>query len=182
MAERLLKRRRVVTVGTLDGPAETRFGEITDIAVTPQGDVLVLDGTEQRVRVFGADGSYRGGFGRAGSGPGELRTPIAIEVLGAGQIGIIDRANGVMKLVCVAEADSLGRVVRYYGTQGKVRHAVATGYTGGGMLARNQFSKGPIGCSENGVATGLTLFPIIQLLSPDGFRQGVSRIEDFEQR
>lgn len=50
------------------------------------------------------------------------------------------------------------------------------------MLARNQFSKGPIGCSENGVATGLTLFPIIQLLSPDGFRQGVSRIEDFEQR
>lgn len=48
------------------------FGDVVSLAVTGDGGIVVADRLSSEIRVFGADGVFRHGFGRRGEGPGEF--------------------------------------------------------------------------------------------------------------
>ncbi len=55
-----------------DSTMEHQFGRIGDLAVSPNGDIAVIDQLNGVVRVFDRDGRFRRSIGRSGRGPGEL--------------------------------------------------------------------------------------------------------------
>lgn len=59
-------------IGTAEGEAMYQFGQIVGLDVGLDGRIYVMDQQAQQVRVFGPDGRFLQGMGRAGSGPGEL--------------------------------------------------------------------------------------------------------------
>jgi DNA-binding beta-propeller fold protein YncE len=89
----------VATIHTRDDPDEaSRFGYPRDVAVTRQGDVLVVDGENRRVLAFDAFGRASRSIGGLSSGAGRLADPLAVEVdsrdlvyvLDGGRIAIFD--------------------------------------------------------------------------------------------
>ncbi len=63
------------TVGVVDGPDEYQFGNIVDLAVDRDGNLLVLDQMFLRLQVFDTLGTYLRTIGREGPGPGEFLFP-----------------------------------------------------------------------------------------------------------
>lgn len=59
-------------IGTVDGPEELQFHQITGIAVDDRGRYFVADIGTNAVRVYGADGQFVRRFGGPGQGPGEF--------------------------------------------------------------------------------------------------------------
>ncbi len=51
-----------------------------DVAILPNGGIVVLDAGNQRVLRFDSDGVYLGWFGGAGDGPGLFVSPLFVEV------------------------------------------------------------------------------------------------------
>lgn len=89
----------VSTLATRDDADErNRFGYPRDVAVTRQGEVLVVDGENRRVVKFNAFGRVDRTFGDISSGAGRLVDPVAVEtdsrdfvyVLDDGRIAIFD--------------------------------------------------------------------------------------------
>jgi len=60
----------------------TLFSSVQAVGVAADGSILVADTDRPMVRRFNTDGTFLGGFGRSGQGPGELLLPIAIGALG----------------------------------------------------------------------------------------------------
>ena len=79
----------------LDGDAQEVFGMEIDVALDTESRIFVLDRRNHTVKLFGTDGRYLGGFGRAGPGPGEFRDPTAIELLSDGRVAVVDRGNAI---------------------------------------------------------------------------------------
>ena len=71
------------TYGTKNGPEETLFGRIADVAVGPDGTVYVLDADAPRLVAFKPDGSVLWSVAQSGEGPGEFKRPTAL-VKGSG--------------------------------------------------------------------------------------------------
>lgn len=83
-------------IGSMDGHGPDVFGDLhsLSLAVDPDGRMLVLDGQVNEIRVFDPSGEHVGSFGRAGAGPGEVRSA---SIAGWGQDGnlwIVDAGNG----------------------------------------------------------------------------------------
>lgn len=64
---------------------------ITDLHPLDDGGFAVVDGPASRLRIFNADGSIRGTFGREGDGPGELKQPTGVSVDGTGSLFVVER-------------------------------------------------------------------------------------------
>jgi hypothetical protein len=64
----------LVRIGAIESPEEEVFGRIRDLAVSPEGNVYILDQQACQVRVFGPDGGFQFQFGQEGEGPGEFQT------------------------------------------------------------------------------------------------------------
>jgi hypothetical protein len=80
-----------LAVGTDSGPAELQFGRIGDLAVSPDGDIAVIDQLNGVVRVFDVTGTHRASIGRSGKGPGELsRSANGIYWLGSDTLLVLD--------------------------------------------------------------------------------------------
>lgn len=62
----------VLRLGTVDGPEETQFHLIRDIALDAAGRLFITDLGSQSVRVFTPDGRFVRRFGGAGRGPGQF--------------------------------------------------------------------------------------------------------------
>lgn len=86
--------REEVSVGVLEGADEYLLGDVSAIAVTPDGALLALDRQVPVVRKYAADGTYLTDIGREGGGPGEYRQPEAMNVLPDGRIAVRDPGNG----------------------------------------------------------------------------------------
>jgi hypothetical protein len=80
-------------IGAADGDGPEVFGRISHVAPAPNGEVFVLDGHAQQIRVFGPDGSYRRTFGAEGAGPGELRQAYGLTWDAGGRLWVPDAGN-----------------------------------------------------------------------------------------
>jgi hypothetical protein len=69
-----------VQVGETDGADAYVFGNVAAIAVSPSGDLLVLDNMSRRVQAYGRDGKHVRTIGRRGFGPGEFQAPWGLAV------------------------------------------------------------------------------------------------------
>lgn len=58
------------------------------------GNLYVLDGLGKRVMKYDAHGEYLASFGRAGSGPGELGSPVGLALGPGDSIWVADMTNG----------------------------------------------------------------------------------------
>jgi sugar lactone lactonase YvrE len=64
-----------------------------DIAIAPNGNVLVSDTGNKRVQVFDSDGRFLTMFGGNGSAPGEFSEPVGIAVDADGNVYVADTWN-----------------------------------------------------------------------------------------
>ncbi len=69
------------------------FNHPTEVAVSSRGHIFVLDGANCRVAVFGNDGKRLYTFGKAGSGKGELKNPVGLDLAGRDTVYIADTGN-----------------------------------------------------------------------------------------
>ncbi len=71
-----------------EGPGAV--GQALDLAIGPQGQLLVLDGGHLRVQVFDAEGHYIRSFGRPGKQPGAFARPKEIATDAQGNVYVAD--------------------------------------------------------------------------------------------
>jgi len=67
--------------------------EPSDVAVSGDGKIYVVDGVNHRIKVFDADGKPLTSFGEEGSDNGRFNFPLGIDVDGSGNIYVADSGN-----------------------------------------------------------------------------------------
>lgn len=67
------------------------------IGASMNGQIFVLDALANRVHILSLDGLHVGSFGRHGSGPGELRTPLALTLDNDGSVTVYDLERGMLR-------------------------------------------------------------------------------------
>ena len=77
----LISRAPVRRIGVATGAPEHELFEAVDAARLSDGSLAVLNAGTSEVRVFLTDGSFGWSFGRRGSGPGEFRSVLTLDVL-----------------------------------------------------------------------------------------------------
>jgi sugar lactone lactonase YvrE len=98
------------------GKAGSGDGELfhpTNIAVTPEGDMLVVDTSNYRVQRFSADGKFIRSHGTVGATPGSFARPKGIAVDPSGRMYVSDAAFENVQLF-----DREGRLLMYFGQPG----------------------------------------------------------------
>lgn len=80
-------------VGGLEGDQAHTFGYVDALAPAPDGSVYVADGQIPLIRHYDADGVHLGDVGRAGEGPGEYGSVVAMVVDPDGRLRIWDARN-----------------------------------------------------------------------------------------
>jgi DNA-binding beta-propeller fold protein YncE len=75
------------------------FNTVTNVAVTPAGEIFATDGYgNARVHRFAADGRLTASWGAPGDGPGQFNLPHGIAVDRRGQVYVADRENSRVQL------------------------------------------------------------------------------------
>jgi hypothetical protein len=80
-------------IGSLDGEGPYVFGRIEAIEIDANGDILVFDGLANELRRFSAAGEHLRTMGRGGSGPGEFRSVLGMDLGPDGELWIVDGRN-----------------------------------------------------------------------------------------
>lgn len=65
----------------------------SDVAVSANGRIYVVDGVNNRIRVFDRNGRPRASFGKTGSGKGALKFPLGIAIDRSGKVYVADSGN-----------------------------------------------------------------------------------------
>ena len=84
-------------VGGDDG--EVFFGLITRVEADAEGNAYVLDSQLNQVSVFSPEGDLLRTLFREGEGPGEVRRPRDMMLMGDGRVGVIQEFPGVVDFV-----------------------------------------------------------------------------------
>lgn len=79
---RILDLEEAYRVGNYDGPVESQIYNAWAAALSPSGDLYVMDTGNDRVAVFDSEGDFSHQFGREGEGPGEFQRAMHIWILG----------------------------------------------------------------------------------------------------
>ena len=82
-----------LSVGETEGDPHYLFGDVTSLAVAPDGTIYVLDRQSTDVRAFDPSGMWMRALGRRGEGPGELKQPDGVAVLSDGRVLVRDPGN-----------------------------------------------------------------------------------------
>lgn len=92
-----------LSIGSLEGPVETMFGNVRAIVPDDAGGVYVYDSQVPAIRYFDASGRFVRQVGRRGEGPGEYRDAVlGMAIRSDGRLQIRDARNG---RVTMYEAD-----------------------------------------------------------------------------
>jgi len=65
----------------------------SDLSVAPNGDIYLVDGVNNRIIVTGSDGRWKFDFGSYGSGKGQFKFPLGIDIDTAGEVYVADTGN-----------------------------------------------------------------------------------------
>jgi hypothetical protein len=82
-----------LTIGQDDTDPNSMFSELRSIQIDNQENIYALDMKEIKVKVFDKNGRFLRSFGKKGKGPGEIETPIRMEMTRDGKIVIDDMGN-----------------------------------------------------------------------------------------
>jgi len=75
------------------GPEGLEMNQPSDLDITVNGELYVLDGVNDRVLVFDSKGKYKFHFGRSGTGQGEFDQPLGIGLGKQGNVYVADSRN-----------------------------------------------------------------------------------------
>ncbi len=103
-----LQMREMWRVGD-DDDGDILFGLIPRASADGQGNVYVLDSQLNHVLVFSPTGELLRTLFREGEGPGEIRQPRDMMVMGDGRVGVVQEFPGVIIFVD-ADGDPAGRI------------------------------------------------------------------------
>ena len=78
--------------GGLDVPLEESFDNPVDIAIGEEENIYVLDSNDNDIKVFDGGGTFLKRICREGSGPGELKRPWMLQLIG-NRIYVVDANN-----------------------------------------------------------------------------------------
>ncbi|MBL8487633.1 MAG: hypothetical protein JNK22_11125 [Rhodocyclaceae bacterium] len=82
----------------------------TNLALAPNGDVLVVDTSNYRIQRFAPDGRFLGGFGEVGNQPGNFSRPKGIAIDRTGLVYVADAAFENVQIFTPE-----GRLLLYFG-------------------------------------------------------------------
>lgn len=82
-----------LTIGEEDTDPNSMFSELRSIQVDHQENIYALDMKEIKIKVYDKSGRFLRSFGKKGKGPGEIETPIRMEMTRDGKIVIDDMGN-----------------------------------------------------------------------------------------
>jgi 6-bladed beta-propeller len=82
-----------LTIGEDDTDPNSMFSELRSIQVDDQENIYALDMKETKIKVFDKNGKFLRSFGKKGKGPGEIETPIRMEMTRDGKIVVDDMGN-----------------------------------------------------------------------------------------
>jgi hypothetical protein len=92
-------------IGDTLSSTDTTVGSVLETAITSRGQVLVLDGADDRLLAFDAAGRMLARAGGTGGGPGELRDPVALSVIAGDSVLVVDRTlRRVLVFTSIEEA------------------------------------------------------------------------------
>jgi hypothetical protein len=95
-----------VSIGVIEGAEEYLFGDVTELAVAPDGSMYVFDRQVPALRKYDAKGKFVRTFGRKGQGPGEYLSGGGLAVLPDGKVLLWD--TGTWRInVYSADGESL---------------------------------------------------------------------------
>ena len=100
------------------GPAQ--FNDPGGVAITANGEILVLDRGNDRIEEFNQADEYLGQLGGEGSGDGQLMSPKAIAVGPEGEVWVMDTGNRR-----VEEFDEDGEYVSQFGVEDAFDEGIA---------------------------------------------------------
>jgi len=83
----------MLRIGELDGDGPTVIGGIRAIEVDAEGNILVFDHLANELRIFSAEGLHQRTIGRAGEGPGEFQSVLAVSQSPDGLTWVVDGRN-----------------------------------------------------------------------------------------
>ena len=83
----------VYRVGIVDGDGWEAFANVRSLAFDAHGNLYILDVGQHHVVVLDPQGQLIRTFGSRGQGPGELRSPMNLTVLGSGEVAIFDMGH-----------------------------------------------------------------------------------------
>jgi len=70
-----------------------QLSQPSDVAVSDDGRIYVVDGVNSKIRIFNPSGQALASFGTAGSGNGEFKNPLGIDIDRSGRVYIADSGN-----------------------------------------------------------------------------------------
>ncbi len=69
------------------------FNAPSDVAVSKDGRIYVVDGVNNAIKVFKYDGNPMSTIGQKGTGPGQFHLPMGIDIAASGKVYIADAGN-----------------------------------------------------------------------------------------
>jgi tripartite motif-containing protein 71 len=97
----------------LSGSGNGQFNGVRGVAVTPGGNVWVVEGANNRVQEFNEANEYVLKFGSAGTGAGQFKEPKSIAYTASGNVVVADEGNWRVELF-----SATGTFLATFGTKG----------------------------------------------------------------
>jgi hypothetical protein len=87
-----------LTIGSENDSEDAMIFEIRSVQAGAGGEIFVLDGKINLIKVYGPDGRHLRTIGRKGQGPGELQSPSRMTMTADGNLCILDVGNSRVSL------------------------------------------------------------------------------------
>jgi hypothetical protein len=121
-----------VAIGAVDGAPAELFSMVRDVALRPDGSIVVVDGASNEVRFFGPAGDHLFTRGGAGDGPGQFRHATSIVGLRGESVLIHDQFRA--RITVFASEGSVTRTIELTAIHGFLPAMAPLGLTRDGRV------------------------------------------------